>query len=76
MKKNVNLFLMISINFEMEAMKDYQNLYLIFDVILLADVFKIFRNHSLKNYGLCSSHYFSTSALTWHGKVIMIKVEF
>ena len=38
-------------------MKDHHNLYFKYDVLLLADVFEKFRNNSLKNYGLCSSHY-------------------
>ena len=45
-------------------MKDYYNLYLKCDVLLLGDAFEKFRNSSLKNYGLCPSHYFSTAALS------------
>ena len=37
---------------EMKTMKDYHDLYLKWDVLLLADVFEKFRNNSLKNYGL------------------------
>ena len=40
-------------------MKDYHDLYLKCDVLLIADVFKKFRNNSLKNYGLCPRHYLS-----------------
>ena len=40
----------------MKTMKDYHDLYLPCDVLLLADVFEKFRDFSLKNYGLCSSH--------------------
>ena len=29
----------------------------IYDILLLADVLEKFRNKSLKNYGLCPSHY-------------------
>ena len=42
----------------MKRMKDYHELHLKFEVLLLADVFEKFRNNSLKNYRLCSSHYF------------------
>ena len=40
-------------------MKDYHDLHLKWDVLLLADVFEKFRNNSLTNYGLCPSHYLS-----------------
>ena len=52
--------------FEIKTMKDYHNLYLKCDVLLLADVFEKFRNNSLKNNGLCPSHYLSASYLSWH----------
>ena len=35
--------------FEMKTMKDYHNMYLKCDLLLLADVFEKFRNNSLKN---------------------------
>ena len=38
-------------------MKDYHDLYLKCDILLLADVFEKVRNNTLKNYGLCSSNY-------------------
>ena len=43
--------------FEMKTMKDYHNLYLKCDALLLADVFEKIRNNSLKNYGLCPGHW-------------------
>ena len=43
--------------FEMKTMKDYHDLYLKCDVLLLTDVFERFRNNSLKNYGLFPNHY-------------------
>ena len=36
----------------MKTIKDYHNLYLKYDVLLLADVFGKFRNNSVRNYGL------------------------
>ena len=44
--------------------KGYHNLYLKFDVVLLADVFEKFRNHSFKNYEFCLRHYLSAPALS------------
>ena len=45
--------------FEMKTMKDYHDLFLTCDGSLLADVFEKFRNNGFKNYGLCSSYYWS-----------------
>ena len=59
----------------MKTMKDYHGLYLKCDVLLLADVFEKFRNNSLKNYGLCPSHYLSTPGLSWDAMLKMTKIE-
>ena len=56
-------------------MKDYQDLYLKCDVSLFVDVFEKFRNNSLKNCGLCPSHYLSAPALTLDAMLKMAKVE-
>ena len=58
--------------FEMKTMKDYQDLYLKCDVLLLANVFEKFRNNSLRNYGLYPSHYFSAPGLSWEA---MLKIK-
>ena len=57
----------------MKTMKDYSDLYLKCDVLLLADVFEKFRNNSLKNYGLCSSHYLSAPGLSRDAMLKMTK---
>ena len=61
--------------FQMKMMKDYPNLHLKCDVLLLADVFEKFRKNSLKNYGLCPSHYWRGTALSWDAMLSMTKVE-
>ena len=45
------------------------------DVLLLADVFGKFRSNSLKDYGLCPSHYWSTVASSCDVMLNMTKVE-
>ena len=57
-------------------MKDYHDLYLKCDILLLADDFEIFKNNTLKNKGLCPSHYLSVPALIWDAMFNMTKVEF
>ena len=61
--------------YEMKTMKDYHDLYLKCDVLLLADVFEKFRNNSIKNYGLCPGHYLSAVALSWEAMLNTTKVK-
>ena len=51
--------------FEMKTMKDYYDLYLKCDVLLLCDLLEIFKNDSLKNYRSYPSHYLSAPSLIW-----------
>ena len=50
MRKSLNIFLRFLNKFEMKSMKDYQELYLKCDVLLLTDVFENFRKNSLRSY--------------------------
>ena len=59
----------------MKTLKDYHNLHLKYDALLLGDAFEKFRNNSLKNYGLCPSHYLSTPVLSWDAMLNTTKVE-
>ena len=59
----------------MKMIKDYFDLYLKCDVLLLHDVFETFRNSILKNHGLCSSNCLSAPALSWDLVRDMTKVE-
>ena len=56
-------------------MKDYCYFYLKCGVLLLADVFKKFKDNSLRNYGLCASHYLSTPGLSQDALLKMTKIE-
>ena len=55
----------------MKTIKDYHDLYLKCDVLLLTDVFEKFRHNSLNNYGLCPSHYLSAPDLSCDAMVKM-----
>jgi hypothetical protein len=52
-------------HFGMKRMKDYHDLYLETDVLLLADIFESFRKTCLGNYGLDQAHYLSAPRLSW-----------
>ena len=58
---------------EMKPGKDYHDLYLKCDVLLLAD--KKFRNRCPESYGLCSSHYLCAPILSWDAMLSMTKVK-
>ena len=59
----------------MKIMKDHYDLYFKCDVLLLANVFEKFRSNSIKNQGLCPSHYLSAPRLSWDAMLKMIKIE-
>ena len=46
-------------------MGNYQDHYLIKDILLLIDVFEKFIDTCLKYYGLDPCHYFSSPGLSW-----------
>jgi hypothetical protein len=52
-------------NVECETLKDYHDLYLKCDVLLLVDVFEAFRTVSLSTFGLDASYYASSPQLSW-----------
>ena len=49
----------------MRTMKEYHDLYLKCDVVLLADVFEKFRKMSMKSYKLDPLHYVSSPGLSF-----------
>ena len=60
MAESSNSYLKVYNKFEMKTIKDYHDLYLKCDPLLLADVFEKFRNNNLKSYGTrCEVSYIS-----------------
>ena len=51
--------------FKCKTIRDYHNLYLKSDVLLLADVFENFRKTCLKHYNLDPAHYYTSPGLAW-----------
>jgi hypothetical protein len=61
--------------FNMKTVKDYHDLYLACDTVLLADVFERFRNFSMSNYGLDPPAYVSAPALSFDSMLRYTKVK-
>lgn len=58
-----------------KTFKDYHDLYLKTDVLLLADVFENFRYVCYNNYGLDASHYLTAPGLAWDAALKMTGVK-
>ena len=61
--------------FSLKNMGDYHNLYLISDVLLLADVFENFRKTCLEYYKLDPCHYFTSPGLSWDAMLNMTDIK-
>ena len=61
--------------FNMKTMKDYHDLYLESDVLLLADVFENFREVCIRNYELDPAWYYTSPGLSWDAVLKKTKVE-
>ena len=61
--------------FGMKTMRDYHDLYLKTDTLLLADVFESFRDICLHHYKLDPAWYFTAPGLAWDACLKMTQVE-
>ena len=61
--------------FNCETMRDYHDLYLKTDVLLLADVMTEFRKTCKKTYGLEAVHYYTSPGLAWDAMLKITEVE-
>ena len=63
--------------FECETLGNYHDLYLVTDVLLLADIFENFRKTCIKHYGFEPVHYYTSPGLSWDVllKITGIKLE-
>ena len=61
--------------FKMKTMRDYHDLYLKSDVLLLSDVFENFRDVCLSNYSLDPAFYYIAPGLAWDACLKITKVR-
>ena len=61
--------------FDMKTVRDYHNLYLKSDVLLLSDVFENFRDVCLDNYRLDPAFYYTAPGLAWDACLKITKVR-
>jgi hypothetical protein len=62
--------------FNCKSFKEYMELYLTCDVLILADCFESFRDLSLKHYGLDPAHYISSPGLSWDAMLKYTNLNF
>ena len=56
-------------------MGEYHDLYMLTDVLLLADVFENFREMSIRYYDLDPAHYFTLPGYGWDAMLLNICIE-
>ena len=61
--------------FDCKTMRDYHDLYLKTDVLLLADVMTEFRKTCKKAYGLNAPHYYTSPGLAWNAMLKHTEME-
>ena len=61
--------------FNCRTMRDYHDLYLKTDVLLLADVMENYRNVCIGNYGLDPLWYYTAPGLAWDAALKISKIE-
>ena len=62
-------------HFTMIDLWDYHNSHLLNDVLLLANVFEIFRDVCLQHFGLDTAHNYTSSGLSWQAALKVMDVE-
>ena len=61
--------------FELETMRNYHDLYMITDVLTLADIFENFRKICIENYKLDPAWYYTSLGLSWDALLKITKVK-
>ena len=61
--------------FKMKTMQEYHDLYLLTDVLLLADCFENFRSKCIEFYKLDPAHFYTTPGLSWCAALKMTDIS-
>ena len=61
--------------FNIKTMREYHDLYLVSDVLLLTDVFENFRKTCMQYYKLDPCHYFTSLGLSWDAMLKMTNIK-
>jgi hypothetical protein len=61
--------------FGCSSFKNYHDLYLLTDVILLSDIFENFRKMSLKYYKLDAANYLTSSSMAWDAMLLYTNIK-
>jgi len=61
--------------FQLKNMGEYHDLYLMSDILLLADAFENFRKTCLEYYKLDPAHYFTSPGLSWDTMLKMTDIK-
>src|SRR5437867_1001934 len=72
---NYSFYKLVCKKLKLKTLRDYHDLYLKSDVLLLAEVFENFRKMSLEYYELDPAHYFSAPGLSWDACLKMTGIE-
>ena len=74
-QEDYNYFLNVLKVFNIQTFREYHDLYMMTDVLLLSDVFENFQELCLKIYGLDPAWYFTSPSLAWDAMLKKTKVE-
>jgi hypothetical protein len=62
--------------FNIRNTREYHDLYLKTDVLLLTDIFERFRKTCIKNYNLVPAWYYTSPGLTWDALLKLTGIKF
>ena len=74
-KKDYEKAQLIWKHFNIQNMGEYHDLYMLTDVLLLADVFENFRKEAMTYYKLDPAHYYTLPGYAWDAMLLMTDIK-